>query len=325
MNIYTLKNKNNLELEISTLGATIISLKVLDKNNKFVNVVVGLNSSVDYTSEEYLKNNLYLGATVGRYAGRISKKTLDFGGEKYPIHHDNGIHLHGGKNGFDKKNWTLEHLKGGNNPSITLSYLSKHLEEGYPGNLNVSVTYMLTDTNELCITYTATTDQTTHVNLTNHAYFNLNGQNSILDHELFIDSNYYLEVSKDLIPTGKKKTVEGSHCEFNKKIKIENDSFEGLDDTFILNENELKAEISAETSGIAMKVFTNQPAVVVYTPKRFQGLTFKEGVNYTDYPAICFETQHYPDTPSNSHFPSTLLTPEKTYTNQSIFKFSTLE
>ncbi|SNR16586.1 aldose epimerase family protein [Tenacibaculum jejuense] len=325
MNTYILKNKNNLELEISTLGATILSLKVPDKNNKLVNVVVGLSSSDDYSAEHYLQNYLYLGTTVGRYAGRISKSELHFETKKYPIHTIDGVHLHGGKNGFDKKIWKVENIINGENSSITLSYLSKHLEEGYPGNLNVTVTYTLTENNELKIIYAATTDQTTQVNLTNHAYFNLNGEQSILDHELFIDSDFYLDVDNRLIPSGRKNPVKETCYDFTEKSKIGNTNFQGLDDTFILNKNHLNVEISSETSGICMDVFTNQPAIVVYTPKRFDGLTFKENAIYSDFPAICFETQHYPDTPNNPDFPSTLLQPDEVYRNETTFKFSVLK
>ncbi|WP_299838812.1 aldose epimerase family protein [uncultured Tenacibaculum sp.] len=325
MNTYILKNKNNLELEISTLGATILSLKVPDKNNKLVNVVVGLSSSDDYSAEHYLQNYLYLGTTVGRYAGRISKSKLHFETEKYPIHTIDGVHLHGGKIGFDKKIWKVENITNSENSSITLSYLSKHLEEGYPGNLNVTVTYTLTENNELKIIYTATTDQTTHVNLTNHAYFNLNGKQSILDHELFIDSDFYLDVDDQLIPSGRKNPVKETCYDFTEKSKIGSTNLQGLDDTFILNKNHRNAEISSETSGICMEVFTNQPAIVVYTPKRFDGLIFKENAIYSDFPAICFETQHYPDAPNNPDFPSTLLQPDEVYRNETTFKFSVLK
>ncbi|WP_299713717.1 aldose epimerase family protein [uncultured Tenacibaculum sp.] len=325
MNTYILKNKNNLELEISTLGATILSLKVPDKNNKLVNIIVGLSSSDDYSAEHYLQNYLYLGTTVGRYAGRISKSELHFETEKYPIHTIDGVHLHGGKIGFDKIIWKVENITNSENSSITLSYLSKHLEEGYPGNLNVTVTYALTENNELKIIYTATTDQTTHVNLTNHAYFNLNGKQSILDHELFIDSDFYLDVDDQLIPSGRKNPVKETRYDFTEKSKIGNASFQGLDDTFIVNKNHRNAEISSEISGICMEIFTNQPAIVVYTPKRFDGLTFKENAIYSDFPAICFETQHYPDAPNNPDFPSTLLQPDEVYTNETTFKFSVLK
>ncbi|TCI90395.1 aldose epimerase family protein [Tenacibaculum sp. M341] len=325
MNTYILKNKNNLELEISTLGATILSLKVPDKNNKLVNVVVGLSSSEDYKTEKYLNNNLYLGATVGRYAGRISKTSLEIDGKKFPIHTKEGVHLHGGKNGFDKKNWIVENIENGVTSSITLSYLSEHLEEGYPGNLHVFVTYSLTENNELTIKYSATTDSVTHVNLTNHSYFNLNGEQSILNHELFIDGDFYLDVDDQLIPSGKKNAVDKTSYDFNKKTKINHPNFNGLDDTFILNNKKHDAEISSKTSGICMKVFTNQPAIVVYTPKNFKDLTFKDDVIYTDFPAICFETQHYPDSPNNAHFPTTLLKPGDTYSNETTFKFSVLK
>lgn len=323
INTYTLKNKNNFELEVSTIGATILGLKVPNKYGDFINVVVGLNSALDYISEDYLENKLYLGATVGRYAGRISKKELIIASKKYIIHHENNIHLHGGENGFDKKTWVVESIEEGATTSqITLSYLSKHLEEGYPGNLKIFVTYTLTDKNALKITYRATTDKTTIVNLTNHSYFNLNGEGSILNHELLINSDFYLEVDENLVPSGKLNSVEKTRFDYKLKKRIKNINFKGLDDTFVLNKSKLKAEITSEKSGVKMKVYTNQPAIVVYTPKKFKNLPFKENVKYADYPAICFETQHFPDAPSNKHFPSTELNPSETYLNETTFEFS---
>ncbi len=324
INTYILKNKNGFELEISTLGATILSLNIPNKNNQLTNVVVGLNESSNYLSETYLQNNLYLGATIGRYAGRLSDKEIVIASEKYPIYQKNGIHLHGGKTGFDKQYWKLESLQEEDTPYITLSYISKDLEEGYPGNLKTYVTYTLTDDNELKISYKATTDKTTHVNLTNHSYFNLDGENSILDHELFIDSDFYLDTDKNLIPSGKKNPVQNNRFNYKSKKQIGDQEFKGLDNTYVLNSNRLKAELVSKKSGIGMKVFTNQPSIVVYTPTSFKNLRFKNDVNYSNFPAICFETQHFPDSPKNKHFPSTVLEPNETYINETTFKFYTI-
>lgn len=318
----TLINKNNLELQVNTLGATILSLKVPNKNKKQVNVIVGLSCEDDYVSNPYLETGLYLGTTVGRYAGRISKGKLKIGSKNYPIYNVNGVHLHGGKEGFDKKIWTIEALKKGDDPSVTLSYLSKHLEEGYPGNLKVFVSYELTKENALKITYKATTDETTIINLTNHSYFNLNGEASILDHELQLNSNFYLDVDENLIPSGKLNQIKGSIFDYNEISLIGKDDFKGLDDTFVLKDDKLKALIASKTSGIQMKVYSNQPSVVIYTPLKFQELPFKDDVKYSNFPAICFETQHYPDSPNNRHFPTTILKPKQTYINESIFEFS---
>jgi len=320
--VIKLSNANNLELQVSTLGATILSLKVPDKNKNAINVIVGLSCTDDYQSDLYLETGLYLGTTVGRSAGRISKGQITIDSKVYPIYNVNGVHLHGGKEGFDKKIWNVEALEEGDSPSVTLTYLSKHLEEGYPGNLKVFVTYTLTNKNSLIISYKATTDQTTIINLTNHSYFNLNGNTSILDHELQLNSDFYLDMDENLIPTGKINPVKGTPYDFNEKSLIGKDGFKGLDDIFVLKDSIQKAVIASKTSGIQMKVYSNQPAMVIYTPLKFQELPFKDNANYSDFPAICFETQHYPDAPNNEHFPSTILKSEEEYINESVFKFS---
>lgn len=322
-----LPNSNKMSLLVSNFGATIMSLKVPNKNEQLVDVVVGLATVSDYTKEEYLNKNLCLGSSIGRYAGRISNGGFKIEGKTYPLHHANKVHLHGGHEGFDKKYWTIEEVVNGNNPFVTLSYLSKHLEEGYPGNLKVSVTYKLTEENELKIIYKATTDKTTHVNLTNHSYFNLNGTGSILNHDLSINSDRYLEVDSQLIPTGRILNSKNTPFDFNIKSKIDRPDFQGLDDTFILNKTDLKASLSSKETGIKMDVFTNQPAIVVFTPsfKQISGLSFRKGVIYSEFPAICFETQNFPDAPNHPHFPPSTLNPKETYLNESHFKFSILD
>ena len=318
----TLINRNNLKLEISTLGATILSLEVPSKNGKHINVVVGLSHHKDYKSETYLNEGLYLGSTIGRCAGRISKDKVEINEEKYTLNNVQGIHLHGGKEGFDKKIWNIEKVDSGDSSTATLSYLSKHLEEGYPGNLKVSVIYTLTEENALKISFKATTDRTTILNLTNHSYFNLDGESTVLDHKLQLNSNSYLHLDKQLIPTGKINLVEGTRFDYNKKTLIGKKDFKGLDDIFILNKNGPKAVLVSEKSGIQMKVYTNQPAMVIYTPNTFNKLPFKDNVNYSKFPAICFEAQKYPDAINNDNFPSILLNPEQTYINETVFEFS---
>ena len=319
--VITLRNTNALELQISNLGATIISLNIPDKSNQIVNVVVGLEAE-DYNKEPYLSNYPYLGASIGRYAGRISKGAFEVNGKNHPIYNDNGVHLHGGKEGFDKKYWTIESLTEGENPAVTYSYKSAHLEEGYPGNLKVYVTYQLTEKNEVKVTYKATTDAVTPINLTNHAYFNLNGKDSIIDHKLQLNSEQYLEVDSQLIPSGKLIDSKNTRFDFNKEAVIGRADFIGFDDSFILGKGKIKAVLTAPKTGIQMKVYTNQPVCVVYTPVLLDGLPFKNGVKYSKFSAICFETQNYPDAPNNSHFPSSILNPNEIYSNESVFEFS---
>lgn len=319
--VTTLKNSNGLELQISNLGATVISINVPDKNNKEVNVVVGLEPE-DYNKEPYLSNYTYLGASVGRYAGRISKGAFQVKGKTYPIYNEEGVHLHGGKVGFDKKYWKVESLVEGENPLVTFSCESAHLEEGYPGNLKVTATYQLTEENEVKVTYKATTDAATPINLTNHAYFNLNGCDSIIDHSLKLNSAHYLEVDEQLIPSGKLIDSKNTRFDFNEESIIGRSDFEGFDDSFVLGKESLKATLTAPKTGIQMKVYSNQPASVIYTPVMLDGIPFKKGVNYSKFSAICFETQNFPDAPNNSNFPSSILEPNQEYVNESVWAFS---
>ena len=321
---YSISNSNGMLLTVNSLGATIMSLMVPDNNNKLINVVVGLDQPDDYTNSPYIDSKLYLGSIVGRFAGRISGEEFELNDKKYPIYNENGVHLHGGKTGFDKKTWNVDKIEEGEESTITFSYVSPHLEEGYPGNLRVKIRYSLTKGNSLIITHRATTDKATIVNLTNHSYFNLDGEDSILNHKLQINSDKYLEVDNSLLPTGNILPVDKTAFDFKDIDTIKCVDFIGLDNTYILNETHLKVSLVSDNSGIKMNVYTNQPAVVVYTPKKFPELPFKNSVKYSKYPAICFETQGYPNAPDFAHFPSTVLNPEEEYINKSIFEFKNL-
>jgi aldose 1-epimerase len=321
INVIKLKNSKGMELELSNLGATIISLNVPDKNKKLVNVVVGLEAE-DYVADIYLNNYIYLGCSIGRYAGRISKGGFSINNKFYPVYNENGVHLHGGRIGFDKKYWQVENHTNGENPSVTYSCESNHLEEGYPGNLFVKVTYTLTEKNQVKISYFASTDTATPVNLTNHAYFNLNGKDSVLNHHLQLNSRKYLEVDSQLIPSGKLLDAKNSRFDFNEKSVIGRADFKGFDDTFVLGSDDLKVILESPETGIAMKVYTNQQASVIYTPVQLPELPYKNGVTYTKFSAICFETQNFPDAPNNENFPSSILKPGDIYLNESIFEFS---
>jgi len=318
--VITLNNNNGIEAKISTLGATILSLLVPDKNRNPVNVILGFANPEDYYSQKYLEDYNCLGASVGRWAGRISGGKFEIEEEIYTLYNENGVHLHGGKEGFDKKYWSIE---SASQSSVTLSYFSKHLEEGYPGNLQTQVTYVLTDNNELKITYTATTDKITPINLTNHAYFNLGGNGSILDHELEIKSDQYVELNNELLVTGALINSKNTDRDFTTKSKIGEADFKGLDDIFVLNSSDTyKASISSEKSGIEMKVFTNQPTLVVYTPLHIPELPYKDGAQYSKYSSICFEAETYPDAPNQPNFPSAFLEPGEIYTNETVFEFN---
>ncbi len=321
----TLANKNGMELKLSTFGATILSLKVPNKHQKLTNVVLSLQDDQEYYNPSFLNERVYLGSTVGRYAGRISNTGFTIDQQNYTLPHDhNNIHLHGGMNGFDRKIWKIQEVIEQRSyiSSVVFSYKSKHLEEGFPGNLMVKATYSLTDNNEVIIQYTAVSDQKTHVNMTNHSYYNLSGKHSILNHKLQLNSDQYLEVNKHLIPTGKIVDVAKTKYDYRTPKIIGDDTFTGLDDTFVFNTAKHNAVISSEETGITMKINTNQPGVVIYTPVNFNHLNLKKDTTYTDYPAICFETQKFPDSPNNTNFPTTLLEPNKEYNNTTILSFS---
>ncbi|MFS4494631.1 aldose epimerase family protein [Maribacter sp. 2308TA10-17] len=283
-------------------GAIIQKLLVKDKEGKSVNVVVGFNSP-----DKYLEDTKSLGACVGRYAGRISNGKFELDRETYHLHQKDGVHLHGGKEGFGKKYWTIEEVHQGRQPFVKLSYQSKHLEEGYPGNLKVNVTYKLIN-NQLHIIHEASTDRTTVVNLTNHSYFRLDDANQINEYNLKLNCKKVVEMYANKLPTGEIISIDLTPFDFLTEKPIENTR---LDNAYVINpKTEVAAKVSSEKSGISMEVSTNQPGLVVYTP--------------LDFPAICFETQNYPDAPNQKNFPNCKLRPGEIYSNKSKFVFDLL-
>lgn len=294
----TIQNENII-LVVLDYGAVIQKLLLKREDGTYTNVVVGL----EYPSK-YLEDKVSLGACVGRFAGRISKDFI-LDRETYPLYNENGVHLHGGKNGFAKKHWTFEEVQKGDEPYVKLSYFSKHLEEGYPGNLKTTVTYKLIGST-LHIAHEATTDRTTVVNLTNHSYFRLDDEDSVGDYQLQLNCHQYAETYENLLPTGKLLSTKGMEYDFSKEKPIGSVRF---DDPFIIDiKSSSAAKCSSKKSGISMEVVTNQPAMVVYTPKAFA--------------AICFETQNLPDAPNHNNFPNCILRPRERYRNISEFRFS---
>lgn len=288
-----------ITLIVLDYGAIIQKLLVKDDEGRYTNVVVGY----DYPSK-YPNDTKSLGACVGRYAGRISNGGFNLDWKNYPLPTVNGIHLHGGKEGFAKKYWTIEEIDHGDEPFVRLSYMSKHLEEGYPGNLKATVTYKIRN-NELFIIHEATTDLTTVVNMTNHSYFKLDREDSIDHYFLRLNCPKVVETNTNLLPTGKVLPVEGTEFDFKSVRQIGQTR---LDTPFATDDNSsFAAMVYSKKSGISMEVNTNQRGLVVYTPNNF--------------PAICFETQNFPDAPNHPHFPSCVLRPNETYRNASVFKF----
>lgn len=292
---------NNGLIGLTTLdyGAIIQKLLITDKNGRQHNCVVGFEAP-----EDYLKDYRFLGACVGRFAGRISQGHFKINGTSYPIFEKDGVHLHGGQLGFGRKFWKLiDHFQGPD-PYITYQYESPHMEEGYPGHVSVTVTYQLLG-NTLKVLHKATTDQPTIVNLTNHSYFTLDKEASLDDLILQIQSEKRLGTDEKLLPTGSIELVENTKHDFRQPKKIEKIR---LDSAYIVDPSQKPIAMACSLrSGIQLSVSSNQPAIVVYTPD--------------DLAAICFEAQNYPDGPNQPDFPSSILLPGETYVNESFFRF----
>lgn len=298
MNQITIKN-DRIELTVLDFGAIIQKLIVKDKNGQPTNVVVSYDNP-----EDYLNDKMFLGACIGRYAGRISNGKFSLNGNEFTLQEENSVHLHGGKEGFNQKYFTIEEVNHGKEPFVKLSYVSPDLEEGYPGNLKIIVTYTLS-ANALKITHEATTDKTTVVNLTNHSYFKLDKEPEINHYNLKLDCAKIIDTHANLLPNGKFLNVLDTKYDFLKKKKINETR---LDTPFAINASAtLVAEVNSEVSGISMQVKTNQPAVIIYTPSTTG--------------SICFETQNFPDAPNHSNFPSSVLEPNEKYINESTFTF----
>ena len=335
VDIYTLKNASGAEVRITNYGGIVVSLKVPDKNGKFDDVVLGYDNL-----DGYLKNNSpYMGALIGRYANRIAKGKFSLNGKEYQLAVNNGAnHLHGGVKGFDKVIWSAKPLRVANGAALKLTYVSKDGEENYPGNLTATVTYTLTDANELRIDYSATTDQRTIVNLTSHSYFNLAGQGNgdILKHRLYLNANRFTPTDAGSIPTGELRSVQGTPFDFLKARsigeRIDQDDEQlkfgsGYDHNFVLNKQgkrlTLAARVYEPNTGRTMQVFTTEPGMQFYSGNFLDGsITGKDGKVYNRRYGFCLEAQHYPDSPNEPKFPSVLLNPGQKYTQTTIYKFS---
>lgn len=326
VHLYTITNPNDLRCTLTNYGATVVTVETPDRNGEIANINLGFNSL-----EGYKQDHPYFGSTIGRFANRIAKARFTLDGTTYRLTANEGSnHLHGGTRGFHKVIWEAEEVRDENSAGIRFHYLSPDGEEGYPGNLDVTVTYSLTATDELRIEYEATTDQATPVNLTNHNYWNLNGagQGTILDHVLTIAGDRYLEVDDDLIPTGKITLVDGGPMDFTtpKSLgqdmeKLTNDP-RGYDHCYVLsggNGLKLAARLKSPESGRVMEVHTTQPAIQFYSGNFLDGSP--ESGGYPQYSGLCLETQHYPDSPNHPDFPSVILRPGEKYHQVTIHKF----
>jgi len=329
VDLYTLTNSNGLKARITNYGAILVSLEVPDRTGKLADITLGFDAL-----DGYLGEHPYFGAVVGRYANRIGAAKFVLDGVEYKLAANNGDnHLHGGLKGFDKVVWKLDDLKAeGRSVLVKLSYISEDGEEGYPGNLACSVTYALTEDDELQISYEADTDKTTVLNLTNHSYFNLAGQGTgdILGHELMLDADKYTVVDEGLIPTGENRDVKDSPMDFTVSASIGSrieQTGAGYDHNYVLNSGggslALCARAYEPTTGRVMEVKTTEPGVQLYTGNFLDGsLTGKGGKKYEKHYAFCLETQHFPDSPNKPDFPSVVLNPGQEYATATVFKFS---
>jgi len=330
--LYTLTNSNGMEARIMTYGGAVVSLTVPDRQGKLGDVVLGYE-----TLDGYLKNSPYFGAIIGRYGNRIGKGSFSLNGKQYTLPKNNGENtLHGGIKGFDKVVWKAQEVKGKESVGLSLTYLSKDGEEGFPGNLSATVVYTLTDNNELKIEYSARTDKATVVNLTNHSYFNLAGEGSILNHALMINANKFTPVGSGLIPTGELRGVKGTPMDFieptviGARIDQQDDQLifgKGYDHNWVLNNTTgglaLAARVYEPGSGRVMEITTTEPGLQFYSGNFLDGsITGKGAAVYKYRYGLCLETQHFPDSPNKPGFASTVLKPGQRYRSTTIYKFS---
>ncbi|MDN3667544.1 aldose epimerase family protein [Algibacter miyuki] len=331
---YILKNNLGMKISIITYGGIITSWTAPDKNGNYQDIVLGYE-----TLENYEKETPYFGALIGRFGNRIAKGEFSLDGTKYTLATNDGEnHLHGGDKGFDKVVWMAKEKQTDSTASLILHYLSKDMEEGYPGNLETTVTYTLNNNNELYVGYKATTDKKTIINLTQHSYFNLSGDFSktILDHEISINANQFIPVNETLIPTGELRDVTNTPFDFKaaktigKDINAKNDQLKkglGYDHCWVLNNQNSGIRLAAMAhevkSGRVLEVFTDEPGIQLYSGNFLDGtLPSKQGGTYNYRSGFCLETQHYPDAPNQKSFPSVVLSPGETYTSNTLFKFS---
>ena len=328
--LFTLTNRKGTVVKVTNYGLIITDIQTADRNGKLGHIALGFD-----TLEQYQKGHPFFGAIAGRVANRIAKGKFTLDGKEYTLAINNGPnHLHGGKKGFDKQVWDARPLAAKEHEqAIEFHYLSKDGEENYPGNLDVTVTYTLTDDDELRIDYHATTDKATPVNLTNHSYFNLAGSGDTLGTEVFIDADRYTPTDETLIPTGELAPVKGTALDFTKAKTMGRDIEQlkkqpgGYDHNFVLNSGGKKLALAARAhepkSGRVLEVLTTEPGVQLYNGIGLDGkLVGHDGVAYPKYGGFCLETQHFPDAINHPTFPSVILRPGETYKTTTVFKFA---
>ena len=330
--LYTLQNENGMAADIMTFGATLVALRVPDRAGQAGDVVLGFEDFASYTGA-----HPYFGAVIGRYGNRIAQGRFSLNGQSYTLAQNNGTNnLHGGPLGFDRVVWRAEPGAEGAEPSLTLRYTSPDGDQGFPGTLEATITYTLGTDNTLRLDYSATTDQDTVVNLTNHSYFNLAGGGDILGHIVELPATRFVPVSADLIPTGELQPVAGTPMDFRIPTAVgahigDDDgqlhAAGGYDHTWVLDRGDetglvLAARVSEPSSGRVMEVLTTEPGVQFYSGNFLDGtLAGKRGQRYERNTGLCLETQHFPDSPNQPQFPSTILRLGETYRSSTVFRF----
>ena len=328
--LYTLRNDHGITIKITNYGGIITSVKTPDKDGKRENIVLGFKSLEDYLDDAYIESGPFLGCLVGRYANRIANGKFVLDGKVYTLPINNGMNcLHGGITGFDKVIWVPKKIEKPDLVGVELKYRSVHMEEGFPGNLDLTVTYTLNHKNEFHIEYKAVTDRDTVVNLTNHTYFNLTGRKeNIFGHTLYIPAKTKTVNNEELIPTGEIVEVAGTPFDYTTPATIGSKIGElpvGYDCNFVLDNPNKKlvkaAVLSEESTGRMVEVSTTEPGMQLYTGYYIPRLEGKNGEAFDSYSGVALETQHYPDSPNHPEFPSTLLKQGETFKSKTIYKF----
>jgi aldose 1-epimerase len=331
---YRLRNASGIQIDVINFGATITSISTPDRDGNFADITLGYDDLQGYIDDRH-----YMGGIVGRYANRIAGSLIELDGKAHHVTiKPGGYHHHGGTVGFNKKIWTVIPSPNTASDSIKMEYLSVDGEEGFPGNLRVTVTFTLNDSNQLLVDYTATTDQTTIINITQHPYFNLTGLggSSILNHKLMMPLNSYLPVNKSQVPNGEVRAVKGTPFDFKNETaigeRIDNAANEqltlsdGYDHSWVIkNKNSAELKVAARVvdteTGRVLTIYTTEPAVHLYTGNGLDGAIGKEGAAYIRRSGFCLETQHYPDSPNRAHFPSTVLRKGEVFKSKTVFEF----
>lgn len=331
----TLQNRKHTQVTVTNYGGIIMSIKTPDRRGNFAEIALGFNNVEDYLSDNYKNNCPYFGAAIGRYANRIKDGQFSIDGTNYQLNCNNGPNaLHGGPKGFHQKIWDMETFKEPKRTGVILTLDSKDMEEGFPGNLKVKMTYTLTFDNELVIDYEAKTDKKTIINLTNHTYFNLSSmQSNVLDHMLVLYADRFTPKDENDIPTGEVVSVNDSPMDFllPKKIgeRISDVDGRGYDHNFAINGFEGDLNIGARlvdgSTGRSLEFYTTEPGFQVYTGNYLDGSFKRDGISFDENYGVCFEAQKFPDSPNKPNFPSAELKPEETYRQTTVYKFGLAE